>query len=78
LLAREVATDWWTARHTTEEDTGALHGPEAVPWRRAWALGPPEGLREDRSWPATPFSKTTRSKRRKVGSGPVWPAAKSG
>jgi 1-acyl-sn-glycerol-3-phosphate acyltransferase len=77
LLAREVATDWWAARHTTEEETGALHGPEAVAWRRAWALGPPEGLGEDRSWPTSRFSsKKKRSQR--AGPGPMWSGSSGG
>jgi 1-acyl-sn-glycerol-3-phosphate acyltransferase len=68
LLAKEVATDWWTARRATDGGESALHGPGAVAWRRAWALGPPEGLREDRSWPKPPFSRTTKRSRRRRGS----------
>jgi hypothetical protein len=69
LLAREVATDWWTARRAGDEGDSALHGPEAVPWRRAWALGPPDGTSEERSWPASPFARAKRSPRRRTGPG---------
>jgi 1-acyl-sn-glycerol-3-phosphate acyltransferase len=65
LLAKEVATDWWTARQPADEAASALHGPEAVPWRRAWALGPPAGVSEDRSWPTVPLAKLTRRPRRR-------------
>jgi len=38
-LADERATDWWTARRRAAEGTTpAITGPEAAPWRRAWAL----------------------------------------
>jgi 1-acyl-sn-glycerol-3-phosphate acyltransferase len=53
LLAREARGDWWSARRSGGSDTSALHGPEAVPWRRAWAMGPPEPARSTRSWPPT-------------------------
>jgi 1-acyl-sn-glycerol-3-phosphate acyltransferase len=69
LLAREVATDWWTARRTGDDGDSALRGPEAVAWRRAWALGPPEGTREERSWPAAPFARAKRTPRRRSGPG---------
>lgn len=41
-LAVESRTDWWTARRQVAEDaaTPDARGPEAAPWRRAWALGP--------------------------------------
>lgn len=50
-LRDEVTTDWWTARRRAASgETPSLRGPEASPWRRAWALGPPpEGGRDD--WP---------------------------
>ncbi len=41
VLGAEARSDWWTARRLQAE--GALpdpRGPEASPWRRAWALGP--------------------------------------
>ena len=39
VLADERATDWWTARRRAAEGTTpAITGPEAAPWRRAWAL----------------------------------------
>jgi 1-acyl-sn-glycerol-3-phosphate acyltransferase len=41
LLAREASTDWWTARREAAGGQGpSPRGPEASPWRRAWALGP--------------------------------------
>jgi 1-acyl-sn-glycerol-3-phosphate acyltransferase len=41
-LADERATDWWTARRRAATGaTPAITGPEAAPWRRAWALRPP-------------------------------------
>jgi len=40
-LADEARTDWWTAkRHAGTGATPSPRGPEAAPWRRAWALGP--------------------------------------
>ncbi|MGH9110004.1 MAG: lysophospholipid acyltransferase family protein [Acidimicrobiales bacterium] len=43
-LADEVSTDWWTARRRAAGDgSPPIRGPEASPWRRAWALGPPPG-----------------------------------
>jgi 1-acyl-sn-glycerol-3-phosphate acyltransferase len=65
LLAREVASDWWTARRSTDTDTTALRGPDAVPWRRAWALGPPGGKADAESWPKVPFARVTRRSRRR-------------
>ena len=41
LLADEVATDWWTARRRAAAGTNpSPRGPDASPWRRAWALDP--------------------------------------
>jgi 1-acyl-sn-glycerol-3-phosphate acyltransferase len=41
LLADEVATDWWTARRRAADGTNpSPRGPDASPWRRAWALDP--------------------------------------
>jgi 1-acyl-sn-glycerol-3-phosphate acyltransferase len=38
-LADERATDWWTARRRAAEGASPpLTGPQAAPWRRAWAL----------------------------------------
>lgn len=62
LLAREVKTDWWSARRHRDEGPSALRGPEAVPWRRAWALGPP-GTRPDRPWPDIRLAKLTGRRR---------------
>lgn len=40
-LANETTTDWWTARkRAAAGTTPALQGPDASPWRRAWALPP--------------------------------------
>lgn len=66
VLADEAATDWWSARLRAGGGAGpggdagaargatpAISGPEAAPWRRAWALGPdpaPRG-RRSRRWP---------------------------
>ena len=39
LLADEAETDWWSARRRAAGGTTpAFRGPEAAPWRRAWAL----------------------------------------
>jgi 1-acyl-sn-glycerol-3-phosphate acyltransferase len=53
VLADEQATDWWTARRrAATRATPPLGGPEASPWRRAWALE--EGKRRTNGvrWPA--------------------------
>jgi len=40
-LADESRTDWWTARRRARAGTTpSPRGPDASPWRRAWALGP--------------------------------------
>jgi 1-acyl-sn-glycerol-3-phosphate acyltransferase len=40
-MADEGRTDWWTARRRAASGTTpSPRGPEAAPWRRAWALGP--------------------------------------
>lgn len=65
LLAEEVATDWWTARRTVEANRGALHGPDTVSWRRAWALGPLEGVTTEHSWPSVPLARITGRPRRR-------------
>jgi 1-acyl-sn-glycerol-3-phosphate acyltransferase len=39
LLADEAETDWWSARvRAAAGQTRAFRGPDASPWRRAWAL----------------------------------------
>jgi 1-acyl-sn-glycerol-3-phosphate acyltransferase len=73
VLAREVATDWWTARRSPEEAPDALHGPDAVPWRRAWALGPPPELGRDRPWPDVRLARLTGRRRRRDGRGSARP-----
>ena len=53
-LADEGATDWYSARlRAAAGRTPPLTGPEASPWRRAWALGERRPLRPSRSgrWP---------------------------
>ncbi len=41
LLADEAETDWWSARRRAAAgQTPAFRGPDASPWRRAWALPP--------------------------------------
>ncbi|HET9731081.1 MAG TPA: lysophospholipid acyltransferase family protein [Acidimicrobiales bacterium] len=50
VLADEEATDWWQARRrAARSDTPSLSGPEASPWRRAWAR--PQADRPAPSWP---------------------------
>jgi 1-acyl-sn-glycerol-3-phosphate acyltransferase len=48
LLADEAETDWWSARkRAAAGQTPAFRGPDASPWRRAWAL--PASARRTRS-----------------------------
>jgi 1-acyl-sn-glycerol-3-phosphate acyltransferase len=43
-MADESRSDWWTARRRAASGTTpSPRGPEAAPWRRAWALGPDSG-----------------------------------
>jgi len=57
-LAREVHSDWWQARRAVSAVAPvpgaerAHRGPEASPWRRAWALDEPPERRGDKEWPA--------------------------
>jgi 1-acyl-sn-glycerol-3-phosphate acyltransferase len=60
LLAREVATDWWTARHVDTDAPSSLRGPDAVPWRRAWALGAPGTRHGEPPWPEVPLTRLTK------------------
>ena len=40
-MADEDRSDWWSARRRAAQGaTPPATGPEASPWRRAWALGP--------------------------------------
>lgn len=66
-LADETATDWWSARRRAGAGTTpTLSGPEAGPWRRAWALGDaPSGTGQPRGWPSQPRS----ARRRRAASG---------
>lgn len=59
LLASEVATDWWTARRRATAGHRALHGPDEVPWRRAWALGATEQRVTERPWPEVRLTRLT-------------------
>ncbi len=41
VLADEARSDWWSARQRAGAgETPSPRGPDASPWRRAWALGP--------------------------------------
>ncbi len=48
-LADEARSDWWSARRRAGAgETPSPRGPDASPWRRAWALGPdPHAADED-------------------------------
>lgn len=48
-LAAEARTDWWTARLelAAGDPVADARGPEASPWRRAWALGTPADEDDD-------------------------------
>jgi 1-acyl-sn-glycerol-3-phosphate acyltransferase len=52
VLADEARTDWWTARrHAAGGQTPSPRGPEAAPWRRAWALQrAPDLVDDDTRW----------------------------
>ena len=49
VMADEHRTDWWSARRRAAAGTTPdARGPDASPWRRAWALGAdPEDRRDD-------------------------------
>ena len=48
VLADEAESDWWSARRRAAKgETPAYRGPEAAPWRRAWAV--PANRRQDSS-----------------------------
>ena len=52
-LGREAATDYWTARRSPDETL--TRGPDAAPWRRAWARPAPRTVAERQplpEWPA--------------------------
>ncbi len=59
LLANEVSSDWWTARRRPAEAEPALRGPDAVPWRRAWALGERGRPAPERRWPDVRLARLT-------------------
>jgi len=41
ILADEARSDWWQARRRAADGTSpSPQGPDASPWRRAWALDP--------------------------------------
>lgn len=53
-LADEATTDWWQARRRAHASgSPSLTGPEAMSWRRAWALGDRnrKRRRRQRRWP---------------------------
>ncbi|HEX3946750.1 MAG TPA: lysophospholipid acyltransferase family protein, partial [Acidimicrobiales bacterium] len=60
VLADEVRSDWWTARRRAAGGASpSPQGPDAAPWRRSWALGPPPGTTDEgrptatrRPWPS--------------------------
>jgi 1-acyl-sn-glycerol-3-phosphate acyltransferase len=48
VLADESRTDWWSARRRAGAgETPSPRGPDASPWRRAWALGPDPQASDD-------------------------------
>jgi len=48
VLADESRTDWWSARRRAGAgETPSPRGPDASPWRRAWALGPDPQTSDD-------------------------------
>lgn len=51
-LAAEARTDWWTARRQAAAGTAvsAAQGPDASPWRRAWALPADNGDDDPGRW----------------------------
>jgi len=52
LLAREMATDWWTARRQAAAGAALTsRGPDTVPWRRSWSLGPEQERAATHRWP---------------------------
>ena len=56
VLADEAESDWWTARRRAASGaTPEFRGPQASPWRRAWAL--PQSARRTRT--DRPKSSTT-------------------
>ncbi len=60
MLAREVRSDWWQARRSVsaaDQAAGAAvahRGPDASPWRRAWALDAAPSPRSGPDWPDVP------------------------
>lgn len=63
MLADEAETDWWSARRRAASGaTPPVRGPDASPWRRAWAL------------PKSADPNPRRPRRRSGGSnGSAWP-----
>lgn len=54
-LADEVTTDWWSARRRAAAGTTPdLTGPDASPWRRAWALDQGDQRRSGKGAPTWP------------------------
>jgi 1-acyl-sn-glycerol-3-phosphate acyltransferase len=64
LLADEAETDWWSARRRAARGlTPPYRGPDASPWRRAWALPPS----------ADPTPRRTPDSGRRFGRASGWP-----
>jgi 1-acyl-sn-glycerol-3-phosphate acyltransferase len=64
LLADEAETDWWSARRRAASGTTPPYrGPDASPWRRAWALPPS----------ADPTPRRTLEASRRFGRSAGWP-----
>ena len=56
VLADESTSDWWQARRRAGAGQTPSHrGPEASPWRRAWALDragvTPSASSDEKRWP---------------------------
>ncbi|MCK4177644.1 lysophospholipid acyltransferase family protein [Aciditerrimonas ferrireducens] len=71
-LAAESRSDWWAARRLPEpERTELVAGPEAAPWRRAWARPPdPAAPRPPRTEDELPWLRDRRAPWRRRGAAP--------
>lgn len=70
LLADEAETDWWSARQRAARGTTPPYrGPDASPWRRAWALPPSADPTPRRAASGSPRSASGARSGRSVG----WP-----
>jgi 1-acyl-sn-glycerol-3-phosphate acyltransferase len=72
-LAREVQSDWWTARRAVsavapvDGAETAHRGPYAAPWRRAWALDGPPARGRRSEWPDSRATRPALRRRKGVG-----------